>query len=108
MVNEPFHVMIVGAGTGGLCLAQGLKRAGISVSVYERDRTRRDGLQGYRVGIDADGKRALRGNLSPDLYDTFLATCAQRPLWGNQMTKDKKFLFSAGPDVLKADERPAE
>jgi 2-polyprenyl-6-methoxyphenol hydroxylase-like FAD-dependent oxidoreductase len=55
-----FHVIVTGAGTGGLCLAQGLKRAGVSVAVYERDRTRRDGLQGYRVGIDADGKRALR------------------------------------------------
>ena len=108
MANKPFHVIIVGAGTGGLCLAQGLKRAGISVSVYERDRTRRDGLQGYRVGIDADGKRALRGNLSPELYETFVATCAQRPLWGNQMTKDKKFLFSAGPDVLPEADRPSE
>lgn len=108
MPRSPFHVIIVGAGTGGLCLAQGLKRAGISVAVYERDRTRRDGLQGYRVGIDADGKRALRANLSPELYETFLATCALRPLYGNQMTKDKKFLFSAGPEVLKEEDRPAE
>lgn len=107
-MSSPFHVIIVGAGTGGLCLAQGLKRAGISVSVHERDRTRRDGLQGYRVGIDADGKRALRANLSPELYDTFIATCAQRPLWGNQLTKDKKFLFSAGPEVLKDGDRPSE
>jgi 2-polyprenyl-6-methoxyphenol hydroxylase-like FAD-dependent oxidoreductase len=107
-MNESFHVIIVGAGTGGLCLAQGLKRAGISVAVYERDRTRRDGLQGYRVGIDADGKRALRANLGPELYETFVATCAQRPLYGNQLTKDKKFLFSAGPDVLREVDRPSE
>jgi len=31
-------VMIVGAGAGGLCLAQGLKQSGIDVSVFERDR----------------------------------------------------------------------
>ncbi|SDM75258.1 FAD-dependent oxidoreductase [Nonomuraea jiangxiensis] len=99
-----FHVLIIGAGTGGLCLAQGLKRAGISVAVYERDRTRRDGLQGYRVGIDADGKRALKANLAPDLYDTFIATCAQRPAYGNQLTHKLKFLFSAGPEVSTAKE----
>jgi cation diffusion facilitator CzcD-associated flavoprotein CzcO len=34
---DPFHVLIVGGGIGGLCLAQGLKKAGISVAVYERD-----------------------------------------------------------------------
>jgi 2-polyprenyl-6-methoxyphenol hydroxylase-like FAD-dependent oxidoreductase len=107
--TTPFHVIIIiGAGTGGLGLAQGLKRAGISVAVYERDRTRRDGLQGYRVGIDADGKRALRANLSPELYQTFVATCAQRPLYGNQMTHTMKFLFSAGPEVLKAGDQPPE
>jgi 2-polyprenyl-6-methoxyphenol hydroxylase-like FAD-dependent oxidoreductase len=62
MPTSPINVIIVGAGTGGLCLAQGLKGAGIGVGVYERDRTRRDCLQGYRVGIDADGKRALRSS----------------------------------------------
>ncbi|MEU5211609.1 NAD(P)/FAD-dependent oxidoreductase [Streptomyces sp. NPDC020742] len=106
--STPLHVLVIGAGTGGLCLAQGLKRAGVSVAVYERDRSRRDGLQGYRVGIDADGKGALRANLSPELYETFVATCAQRPLYGNQMTHRKKFLFSAGPDVLKAQDQPAD
>jgi 2-polyprenyl-6-methoxyphenol hydroxylase-like FAD-dependent oxidoreductase len=107
MPTSPFHVIIIGAGTGGLCAAQALKRAGISVAVYERDRTRADGLQGYRVGIDADGKRALRANLSPELYDTFVATCARRPLYGNQMTHEMKFLFSAGPEILKGgDQRP--
>jgi 2-polyprenyl-6-methoxyphenol hydroxylase-like FAD-dependent oxidoreductase len=108
MSTSPFHVIIIGAGTGGLCLAQGLNRAGISVAVYERDRTRRDGPQGYRVGIDADGKRALGANLSPELYDTFMATCAQRPLYGNQMTHEMKFLFSAGPEVLRAGDQPPE
>jgi 2-polyprenyl-6-methoxyphenol hydroxylase-like FAD-dependent oxidoreductase len=109
MATSPFHVIVIGAGTGGLCLAQGLKRAGIGVAVYERDRTRADGLQGYRVGIDADGKRALRANLPPELYQTFLATCAQRPLYANQLTHELKFLFSAGPEVLKGgDQRPEE
>jgi cation diffusion facilitator CzcD-associated flavoprotein CzcO len=38
------RVVVIGAGTGGLCLAQGLKRVGIPVAIYERDRTRTDGL----------------------------------------------------------------
>ena len=29
------HVLIAGAGIGGLCLAQGLRKAGVSVAVYE-------------------------------------------------------------------------
>jgi len=37
MSNEPFHVAIIGGGIGGLCLAQGLSKAGVSVTVYERD-----------------------------------------------------------------------
>jgi 2-polyprenyl-6-methoxyphenol hydroxylase-like FAD-dependent oxidoreductase len=33
--KAPFHVLIIGGGVGGLCLAQGLKQSGISVAVYE-------------------------------------------------------------------------
>jgi len=43
---EPFHVLIIGGGIGGPTLAQGLKRAGVSCAVYERDRTLTDRLQG--------------------------------------------------------------
>lgn len=108
MPNSPFHVLVIGAGTGGLALAQGLKRAGISVAVYERDRTRQDGLQGYRVGIDADGKRALRDLLPSDLYETFRATCAERPIYENQMTHQMKFLLTIEPDLLPEEHRPTD
>lgn len=72
-------VIIIGAGTGGMCLAHGLRRGGIEVVVYERDRTRASGLHGYRVGIDPHGSRALRDCLPPELYRTFVATCARAP-----------------------------
>lgn len=108
MPNSPFHVLVIGAGTGGLALAQGLKSAGISVAVYERDRTRRDGLQGYRVGIDADGKRALRDVLAPELNETFRATVAERPVYENQMTHRMKFLLTIEPDLVPANQRPTD
>jgi 2-polyprenyl-6-methoxyphenol hydroxylase-like FAD-dependent oxidoreductase len=94
MSTTPFHVLIIGAGTGGLCLAHGLKRAGIRVSVFERDRTRSDGLQGYRVGIDPDGSRALHACLPPDLFDTFVATCARAPRYFNMVTEHLSELLS--------------
>lgn len=53
------HVTIIGAGLGGLCLAQGLRRAGISFDVYERDDAPAARFQGYRLRIDADGLDAL-------------------------------------------------
>ena len=77
--QRPLRVVVIGAGTGGLCLAHGLRRAGIDVAVYERDRTRTDGRPGYRVGIDPDGSRALHACLPPTLFDTFVATCARAP-----------------------------
>ncbi|HZN19512.1 MAG TPA: FAD-dependent monooxygenase [Micromonosporaceae bacterium] len=94
MAVAPFHVMIIGAGTGGMCLAHGLKQAGISVAVYERDRTRTDGLYGYRVGIDPDGSRSLHACLPQDLYDTFVATCARAPRYFNMLDEQMRELLS--------------
>ena len=87
MSREPMEVIVIGAGTGGLCLAHGLKRAGINVNVYERDRTRADGLQGYRVGINPHGLASLKACLPPELYATFLATCARTPGHFNILTE---------------------
>jgi 2-polyprenyl-6-methoxyphenol hydroxylase-like FAD-dependent oxidoreductase len=71
------RVAVAGAGLGGLCLAQGLRRAGADVTVYERD----DGLagrgQGYRLHVDARAGLALQQCLPPDLLGAFQATCGQ-------------------------------
>ena len=55
------HVLIIGGGIGGLCLAQGLRRRGVSVAVYERDRTPDVRLQGYRLSIEPPGSAAAPG-----------------------------------------------
>jgi AcrR family transcriptional regulator len=54
------HVLIIGGGIGGLCLAQGLRRRGVSVAVYERDGTPDARLQGYRLSIEPPAARAAR------------------------------------------------
>lgn len=70
-------VLIVGAGVGGLTLAHGLRRAGVPVAVFERDRTRTGGVAGQRAGISTAGARALRGCLPPELFDTVVVTAAR-------------------------------
>jgi 2-polyprenyl-6-methoxyphenol hydroxylase-like FAD-dependent oxidoreductase len=74
-VSKPFHVLIIGGGVGGLTLAQGLKRIGVSAAVYERDRTPTDRLQGYRVHISPTGSSGLHECLAPESFDIFDRTC---------------------------------
>ncbi|WP_157182673.1 FAD-dependent oxidoreductase [Sciscionella marina] len=61
------RVVVIGAGLGGLCLAQGLRGAGIEVQVYERDAGVQARFQGYRIGLGGPGLEALRRCLPPRL-----------------------------------------
>jgi salicylate hydroxylase len=70
----PIHVLVAGGGIGGLALAHGLHRAGVSVAVYERDASPLVRRQGYRIHIDADGGAALRHCLPDPLFRLYLAT----------------------------------
>ncbi len=67
-------VLIAGGGIGGLCVAQGLKRAGISVEVFERDQSPNARAQGYRFRIDPQGHEALRACLPDELFDLYQRT----------------------------------
>jgi 2-polyprenyl-6-methoxyphenol hydroxylase-like FAD-dependent oxidoreductase len=67
-------VLVVGAGIGGLCLAQGLRGTGARVRVFERDPTRRSRGQGFRLRVDEHGTAALSRCLPGDLYRLFRAT----------------------------------
>ncbi|MFI7666651.1 FAD-dependent oxidoreductase [Nocardia sp. NPDC049526] len=69
-----FRVVVVGAGLGGLGLAQGLRQAGIEVVVYERDSALTVRRQGYRLHIDSHGRDALVRLLPPQLFRVFQAT----------------------------------
>ena len=74
MKNRAFQVAIIGGGMGGLCLANGLKKAGIGVAVYERDQSPDSRPQGYRIHIDPQGSTALHECLPQHLWDLFCST----------------------------------
>jgi salicylate hydroxylase len=97
----PLHVVIIGAGIGGLCLAQGLKKAGISVAVYERDRTVTDRVQGYRVHINPAGSRALHACLPPHLFDAFDRTGGKPSRAMHFLTEQMGVLLSVGGDLME-------
>lgn len=60
------RILIIGAGLGGLALAQGLVRAGFSVSVFERDESPTSRPQGHRIFIRSMGMQALTSLLTPE------------------------------------------
>eukprot|EP01116_Phalansterium_solitarium_P017041 TRINITY_DN4106_c0_g1_i1.p1 TRINITY_DN4106_c0_g1~~TRINITY_DN4106_c0_g1_i1.p1 ORF type:complete len:374 (+),score=73.01 TRINITY_DN4106_c0_g1_i1:58-1122(+) len=57
--NPIRSVIIVGGGLGGLTLAQKLRGTGVSATVYERDESRVSRAQGYMIGLDENGLKAL-------------------------------------------------
>src|SRR6266446_2552903 len=72
--KAPLHVLIIGGGLGGLCLAQGLKKSGIGVAVYERDSSAQFRNQGYRISIKQEDSQALRDCLPENLFNLCMAT----------------------------------
>ncbi|TCR16833.1 FAD-dependent monooxygenase [Streptomyces sp. BK205] len=72
-----FHVLIAGGGIGGLCLAQGLRRAGISCTVYES--APGIGRAGYRLHMNGAGGRALQQCLPDHLFELYMQTSRETP-----------------------------
>ncbi|QIS14318.1 FAD-dependent oxidoreductase [Nocardia arthritidis] len=103
--NEPLKVIVAGGGIGGLALANGLRRAGVQVSVHERDTLRTDRLQGFRIHISPHGSRALAELLSPEMYSTFVASSGKGGNGLGFMTEQLKTLLQVDPE--EPDENPA-
>ncbi|KAL9105865.1 MAG: hypothetical protein Q9227_009028 [Pyrenula ochraceoflavens] len=74
--GQKHPVLIIGAGIGGLCLAQGLKKTGVACKIFERDQSATFRAQGYRLKIEASGDGALQSSLPPTVYQKFVDTCA--------------------------------
>ncbi|GAA4541508.1 FAD-dependent oxidoreductase [Amycolatopsis samaneae] len=89
-------VAVIGAGLGGLCLAQGLRGAGVEVEVYERDPDVSGRFQGYRIGLGDLGCDAMLSCLPERLRELFAATTGT--LSGSRE--------NYGPDLELRDSRP--
>jgi 2-polyprenyl-6-methoxyphenol hydroxylase-like FAD-dependent oxidoreductase len=89
-------VAIIGGGLGGLCLANGLKKAGISVTVYERDQSPELRPQGYRIHIDPKGSTALYQCLPPHLWDLFNSTGGDLAQGFSVVTEQLRELLNLG------------
>lgn len=76
-MSSSAHILIIGAGVGGLALAQGLQKSGISFTVFERDPRSDYRAQGYRLKINGDGADALKAVLTDENFEYFKNTCAE-------------------------------
>ncbi|CCC09543.1 hypothetical protein SMACR_03575 [Sordaria macrospora] len=77
--NSDLHVLIIGAGLGGLTLAQGLRKQGISFELFERDASAEARGQGYAVGLH-DPEKLFGGSLPDDVFSSLRSSCHLLPL----------------------------
>lgn len=102
-----FRVHIVGAGIGGLALAQALHRSAFEVVVSERDRASDARAQGYRIHINPEGGQALAELLSSELLEAFETTAGQParqgPAFLDTQLADRSNQISLFPKVTPFD-----
>ncbi|ADD43510.1 FAD-dependent oxidoreductase [Stackebrandtia nassauensis] len=96
-------VSIIGGGIGGLTLAHGLRRRGVNVRVFERDQSKTERLQGYRVHLSPKGCQALHECLPPELYQRFLATTGKSNSSLGFYDKDLRELLVVESEELKTE-----
>jgi 2-polyprenyl-6-methoxyphenol hydroxylase-like FAD-dependent oxidoreductase len=63
---------------GGLCLAQGLRRRAVTVTVFERSARSAAGSAGGLLRVEEPGEAALASCLPAELYDLYQATRDRR------------------------------
>ncbi|PRP77120.1 hypothetical protein PROFUN_12975 [Planoprotostelium fungivorum] len=71
-------VIIIGAGLGGLCLAQHLKKASIPCRIFERDLKADWRAQGYRISVPLEAADAIRKCLPDHMWELFEKTALGR------------------------------
>ncbi|KAJ3054849.1 hypothetical protein HK097_000655 [Rhizophlyctis rosea] len=95
---HPKRIAIIGGGIGGLALAHALRNTSYIVTVYERDAQAGAREQGYQIGINADGLKALMTAI-PDLAwkDVFDVKYMTVGLKGTNAALETLMKFEAPP-----------
>ncbi|WP_203920827.1 FAD-dependent oxidoreductase [Rugosimonospora africana] len=101
------RVAVAGAGLGGLCLAQGLARAGVRVDVHERDPELNARRQGYRLHVDSRAGLALRDCLPPELFELFMATTGRPGTTFTVLSSGLRVLHETRGDPHRPEDDPA-
>ncbi|MEV0228089.1 NAD(P)-binding protein [Nonomuraea sp. NPDC050786] len=91
------RVVVVGAGLGGLCVANALRRIGADVEVLEARDSITDAAQGYRININATGHDALHACLEAGQFEDY-----ERIL--HRQDDTATYLFSPALQLLSRDE----
>ncbi|WP_294212914.1 NAD(P)/FAD-dependent oxidoreductase [uncultured Chryseobacterium sp.] len=103
--NTSKRIAIIGAGLGGLCLAQGLKKNGLNATVFEKDASLNARTQGYRIRINEPGRKSFEKCLPQNLYQLFINTCAASSSGMNVLTtsleSSKNDLVESWSDGIK-------
>jgi 2-polyprenyl-6-methoxyphenol hydroxylase-like FAD-dependent oxidoreductase len=103
------HITIIGGGIGGLCLAQGLKKANLNFTVYERNSCEHDWLDGYRIHLRPIGSKSLYYCLSEAGWKDFLSATAAPTDGFGFLTEDMKELVHIEESLMTGDPTtPAE
>ena len=100
MSKQNLDVIIVGGGIGGLCLAQGLKKAGIKVTVFEKNKDNDSWLEGYRIHVNPVGSHALNQCLPSTLWEAFLAGTGDAKDGFGFMTEQMKELVFIDEEMM--------
>ena len=69
-----FEVVIIGAGLGGICLAQNLRKNGISVAIFERHDKGNYLAEGFWIELNQDGIESLKECLTPHHFNVLMGT----------------------------------
>lgn len=94
------RVVVAGAGLGGLCVANGLHKAGVDVEVLEARNGIHDVGQGYRININATGHNALRACLADEHFQAYEHTL-------HRQADPAVYLYSPALQLLSRDEAPS-
>ncbi|KAF4410999.1 NAD(P)-binding protein [Streptomyces lycii] len=93
------RVVVVGGGIGGLALGAGLRRRGLEVAVFDRDKDVA-ATGGYHITLDDRAQSALRELVAPEIMRRLLASASALRLRDRDAFWDRRGrLLGRGPDL---------